>query len=183
MSLAEWIDAIFTTEEFLKVALGNCRKWDLNPQSLSFVQMLWVWYRAMSSTHTLPLLHSYSNLTFIQCSDFILTTAFFGRHIYHNWSFTQVQVLVFSMLIYVLQHKNKKYLSPFVLFWENKHWKFYFQILLESNRLRKQHPACITYYRKFNSIISFPWIIPSVAVKISDETVRVCATFTTCFAS
>ena len=47
VSLAEWIDTIFTTEGFFrsscrKLGLISCRKpkWDLNAQSPSFVQML-----------------------------------------------------------------------------------------------------------------------------------------------
>ena len=40
VSLAEWIDTIFTTEGFFRSSCRKLPKWDLNAQSPSFVQML-----------------------------------------------------------------------------------------------------------------------------------------------
>ena len=61
-SLAEWIDIIFTS--FLEAVIEIFPKWDLNLQSPSFVQMLWVRSQALSSTCTQPNLYSLSSYTF-----------------------------------------------------------------------------------------------------------------------
>ena len=40
MSVADmnWMHMVFTTEEFLEVAIESCPEWDLNPRPLNSVQ-------------------------------------------------------------------------------------------------------------------------------------------------
>ena len=50
-------------KDVLEVAIESCPKLEFNPQSLSFAQMLWMRYQAMSPTRTQATLYSYCNYT------------------------------------------------------------------------------------------------------------------------
>ena len=64
---------VFTTDRFSEVAIENWPKWDLNPQSLNSVQMLWPTELSGHefNSHSYPALYSYSNFIVYSVSHFI----------------------------------------------------------------------------------------------------------------